>query len=237
MKMPNVYVGQFHDIRHGAVYTNILEAVKEVTRAQQAGMVIQFCYLPDAEKYWIAGTIGKGWDPRYNFIFTSSSEAEQHIDKVLAKGWPKAQVLCKELKIVEKGPDTIDIKTEEHLVIEREAKELRDCIERGFPIANDDKTFYPKLVWEDSKYHFSWDMSETVIINLDAGVWSKVEDPVNLFECVKRSVKLLKEMAEVDQDEQPNKWRRLQGEAIKLYDGLFPADGTPETPVDPTSDV
>jgi hypothetical protein len=223
MKMQNVYIGQYHDIRHSAVYADIREAVKEVMRPNAPGTVFQICFLPESKdgKYWVAGTIGSlNWDPRYNQIFTESSKAEQHVDALLLRGWPKAAVLVKELKINAKGPDNIDIKTEEHYRCEVELAAVHRALERGLPCANA-QTIVPFTLQKlDGGFSLSIPPG-FALIDLSTAGWSTF-DTATLWDNVKTAARLLDEISRVDPDSQPRKWARLQTQAQEF--GIFHAE-------------
>jgi len=213
MKMPNVYVGQLNDIRFGAVYSNITEAVKEVCRAQQAGMVICFIYLPDSPtgRYWIAGAVGPAANTKWNLIFTESSKAEEHVDKIAKRGFSRSELVCKELKIIAKGPDVIDIKTEDHFLCERELKILKDAVANGLTVDNSEKRMPLELF--DGVLRPAVDYG---IFELGAPGWTQPTEYHQAMGAVRNAAKLLREVSLVNTDEQPRKWARLQTAAAEF---------------------
>ena len=228
MKSPNVYVGQYADIRHGAVYTSIDEAVKEVRRVLQPGLMIMFTNLPDADKYWIAGTVGPNFNPKWNLIFTNSSDAEQHMDKLRARGFPTRELICKELKINTKGPNTPDIKTEEHYNVESELTGIKEALSRGLMADNSENMMTITVEHELDTNHPAWqlhvDHSQYAIIDLHAHPLSILEDPDNVINLLKMSRKILLEIVAVDPDAQPRKWARLRDQAAQLVANFLPKD-------------
>lgn len=220
MKMPNVYVGQLADIRHGAVYSNITEAVKEVCRAQQPGMVICFIYLPESPtgKYWIAGAVGPAANTKWNLIFTNSSDAEKHVDLISARGFSRSELVCKELKINTKGPNVVDIKTEEHFACERELSTIKSAIENGLPVDNSSNRM-PLELFENG-----FNRPATFgIFNLSAPAWTQPESYILAMGFIREAAKLLAEFAIVDPDTQPRKWARLQ-ESAATFAGEHQSD-------------
>lgn len=220
--MPNVYVGQLVDIRHGAVYSNITEAVKEVCRAQKPGMVICFIYLPDTPngKYWISGTIGPAANTKWNLIFTNSSDAEKHADSLIARGFPKSEVVCKELKIHTKGPEVIDIKTEEHFKVERELNAIKAALDVGIPYDNDSQTLRLTAEWEDGAIRLSYPGGEASILHLPSPGWTRPIDYHIAMETIQHASSLLRQLSLVDPETQPIKWERLRKQAA-TFDGTF----------------
>lgn len=210
MKTQNVYIGQRANIKQGAVYSTITEAVKELLRPMQAGMVFDVTFLPDAPRYWIVGmndAAAKYPDLRYNQIFCGekSDAAEQHAQMLIARGFPKSMVIFKELPIVTKGPDTIDIKTEEHFQCERELASLRRKLELGIAASNF-PSLMPVIVDVDSvKLSPGY-----ALVKEDVAGFSEI-DTAGLWDNVKTAASLLAQMAEVDQEQSPRKWKRLQG--------------------------
>lgn len=210
MKTQNVYIGQRANIKQGAVYSSIHEAVKELLRPMQAGMVFDVTFLPDAPRYWIVGmndAAAKYPDLRYNQIFCGekSDAAEQHAQMLIARGFPKSMVIFKELPIVTKGPDTIDIKTEEHFQCERELASLRRKLELGIAASNF-PSLMPVIVDVDAvKLSPGY-----ALVKEDVAGFSEI-DTAGLWDNVKTAASLLAQMAEVDQEQSPRKWKRLQG--------------------------
>lgn len=231
--MPNVYVGQLADIRHGAVYANITEAVKEVCRAQKPGMVICFIYLPDSPegKYWIVGAIGPAANTKWNLIYTNSSDAEKHAESLIARGFPKSEVICKELKVHTKGPDVIDIKTEEHFICERELNLLKAAIEKG--VVADNSSSVMKLTIDEGDLYVE---KKFAIIDTSVHALSFFENPQEVLDNLAVQRKLLLEVSLVDPDEQPIKWERLRREAAHLAQAnASPDEGKPSEPSEPTT--
>lgn len=211
MKMQNVYIGQKMDPRHSAVYTSIDEAVKELLRPHQPGMVFDITFLPDAERYWFAGVVdNKAQRPetKWNNIFTDSASAEKHAEMLLARGWSKASVLVKELKPVSKGPKNIDIKTPEHFQCERALRTMHDALANGIPADNHSSRMTLELV--DSALAIKGNFA---VIDLDAEAWTNPADAKIAYAHIKTAAKLLRELALVDPETQPKKFARLQAEA------------------------
>jgi len=213
MKMLPVYVGQLADIRYGAVYATITEAVKEVCRALQPGQVMVFINLPESPtgKYWIAGAIGPAANTKWNLIFTNSSDAEKHMETIQARGFSKKELVCRELKIHTKGPDVIDIKTEEHFICERELGQLKAAMNKG--IVADNSSAIMQLTFEEGSFLTS---EKFAIVDIQAHPLHTLEDPIKVLEDLATQRKLLVEMAAVDPDTQPNKWSKLQKQVAAL---------------------
>lgn len=226
--MPNVYVGQYANIQHSAVYASIDEAVKEVGRVIQTGLMIAFVNLPDSKEYWIAGTVGKNSNPKFNLIFTNKDKARAHCDNLKQRGWPSTEVLLKELKIVKDGPKNPDIKTEEHLNLERKYNLLKRSLQLGLPITNDEGNMEIMVIEDDpGRTDLVYNRGTFAIFRLDT--WTEA-DPVVMFERHRRFRKLMNEVASVNPDEQPNKWRRLQETCKLLVNDPTFDDVLPEVP-------
>lgn len=228
MKSPNVYVGLYNDIRKGNVYSSIEEAAKEVRRVHPEGTVMQFAYLPEAERYWIAGTVGPAWDPRFNLIFADSSKADEHASKIRARGFPLSQIVCRELPILHAGPATVDIKTEAHYQVEKELDDLHKALSQGLPAINSQHA--ASLTLHEGK--IGYDYLHFAMLDLDAAEWTRPKDFHQAVSALQNAAKLMAEIAYVDPETQPRKWERLQKAAHAFYGTpIFlgeAADGTPE---------
>lgn len=225
MKAQNVYVGQLYNPNHSAVYADVREAVKEVMRPMQAGFSVIFIHLPEPGpegKYWVAGTAGENADPRKTFIFMESSKAEQHVDGLLLRGWPKSQVVCKQLTINTKGPQNIDIKTDEHYKCEQEVALLNRLLDKGL-VASNSQTMVPLSLGPDS---LLIDRDRFAILDMKVAGFSEM-DATTLWDNVSRAATLLKEIAQVDPDEQPRKWARLQQQAADFANQHIEPDVPP----------
>lgn len=240
MKTQNVYIGQHHNPNHGAVYTSINEAVKELLRPMQTGFVMSVTYLPDADRYWIVGL----FDPRmnqqetkYNQLFLSSSDAEKHAEKLLARGFPKGMVVFKELTIHKTGPKTIDIKTDEHAQCERHLDAFERALEIGLPVSNYPGMMPVRINRDEVPFSLHLDSGFALIDTRVAGFGANLDSEMNadtLWENVSKAAHLLKQVGEVDIETQPNKWRRLQNQTREFGQRLvgdIPSTGEDVFPV------
>jgi hypothetical protein len=227
MKLQNVYVGELLDIRKGAIYCDVREACKVLMRPHAPGVIMTMTYLPDAENYWIAGVVtGQMRDLQYNAIFTSSSEAEKRCDLLVSKGFPKSIIVCRELKINTRAEVYPDIKTEDHFKCERDLARLQKAFEAGLHADNTNRQFTLQI-GEDGHI----DQSEFGIIDFFGPDWTTVEAAKEVLHSIGTAYKLLKEIAVVNPDEQPNKWYRLQKQAAEMTKD-YTAEPNPDPSVD-----
>lgn len=214
MKTQNVYIGQHHNPNYGAVYTSIHEAVKEILRPMQEGLVFNITFLPDADRYWIVGVFDPkmlAQDTKWNRLFITSSDAEKHAESIIARGFPKSMVICRELQIHKTGPKTIDIKTEEHASCERQLDAINRAIEIGLPLSNYPGMATLSLDRSEVPFSFKLDPSRYALVDLQLAGFN-THDVDTLWENVSKAAHLLKQVGECDTETQPNKWRRLQRE-------------------------
>lgn len=228
MKSPNIYVGLYNDIRTGSVYSSIEEAVKEARRIRPEGTSLMFIYLPDSERYWIAGTVGPGWDPRFNLVFMESSAADEHASKLRARGFPLKQIVCREMEIKHAGPSTVDIKTEEHYKVERELDGLHKALSMGLECCNS-PTRAPLIAFNDA---LGYDYKKFAMLDLEAAKWTRPDKFADAVGSLRSAARLLAEVASVDPETQPLKWSRIQAAAhsfsgTPIYIGEDD-NGTPE---------
>jgi len=232
MKTQNVYIGQFLDPQHSAVYSSIQEAVKEIMRPMQPGMQFLIAFLPptDDNKYYLSATgKGYGFDPRKTTLFTTSAEATKACETLAAQGFPKSQIIFKELKVHDKGPQQIDIKTEEHFRCEQEIAAFHAALDHGLAVSN-----FPAMMplqWSLEDKQLIIERDRYAILDMKAANFTEA-DAAHLWDNVKTAAKLVAEMAQVDPDAQPNKWRRLKREAIEfgILHSVVEPDGQTELP-------
>lgn len=227
MKLQNVYVGELLNIRKGAVYCDVREAAKLIMRPYKAGIVMSVTYLPDAEEYWIAGIVtGQVRDLQFNSIFISSIEAEKHCDKLAARGIPKRDIVCRALPINTKAEVYPDIKTEEHFACERELTQIKEALQSGLFVSNLGKTVPISVVDAQTDNGTYLSMPEGYrVMDISGPDWTQPEDADAAYKAIAQAQTILRELATIDPDAQPNKLAKL----IKLAGRYMnPFDSTPD---------